>query len=319
MEQQLSWLGGDVDVRTVSTDPRVCGESPVVLSDGHTLAEVDIVGQFVALTDLANLTAGEVIRLTFDAQTGGVADVPTTFRSRGVADHLLGTLIVAAGSVVYSVNRNGGQPQRRIDLNLPPTQQLNELVLDEGRGFDPIVWLASKSNAKRNGARLPEAGIFSWNLATDKVVRVFGGLGNGNGIAVHPTERKLRWADTAAKRVWDAEILPDGTLGQETLVYQYSCSGSPDGGVFLPNGGYLQAIFRDGVLAYFHPGFDPEVEAPVLLPVPMSQPTKPALGRRGEIILTSANEGLKGDALAADPQAGDTVLLTGSGVDEIWG
>lgn len=329
VDQNLKWFAAsgdqpDVTVRRVSRLPRICGEGVRVLRDGHTLAEVDIVGQSVHLTDLANIEGGPFFGRTFDKQTGGVDHVPTSIQVRGIANEdLLGRLLVGAGSEIHAVDYRTGWSDVVLDLGLPSGQQINELLLDLGLRKDdvPVVWIMTKSNEKdADGRRKPVAGAYSWNLKTGQVMQVDSGLGNGNGVAVHPTRRILRWSCTTARTLWEADINPDGSLGEKSVIHQYA-SGSPDGGVYLPNG-YLQAVNREGWLAWFPHGFQPGVDQPGRLQAPMLQVTKPAQGRRrGQIILSSANEGMDEAALAADPLAGYTVELTveGSGVGLLWG
>jgi hypothetical protein len=110
-------------------------------------------------------------------------------------------------------------------------------------------------------------------------------------------------------------------LGRPVLMYRYpSGVGSPVGGTFLPGGAFLQPMFGAGEIAFFPGGFLPGKGAPLPLWAPMSQPTGVVPGDEDRtLILTSAYNGMSDAATAADKRAGETVVLSGPGVDIAFG
>jgi sugar lactone lactonase YvrE len=131
---------------------------------------------------------------------------------------------------------------------------------------------------------------------------VLDGLTESNGLGWAPDGRTLYFVDSVEPVIRRYEYGPDGTVrrGHDLVTLAGSAAGSPDGLVVDAEGAVWVALWGGGELRRYSPDGE-RVEA---WPVPVSQPTCPALGADGTVYLTTAWEGLSLEARAAQPWAG---------------
>lgn len=176
-----------------------------------------------------------------------------------------------------------------------PGNRLNDAVVDpSGR-----LWFGTMDN----GEKAASGAIYS--LADDgKAVEALGGICITNGPAVSPDGRTLYHIDTLAGRVFASDIAENGSLAGTRLFCAIdSADGYPDGPSVDVEGCVWIGLYAGWSARRYAP--DGNLIETVRFPV--ANITKIAFG--GEDLrtafATTARQGLKPDALAEQPQAGD--------------
>jgi L-arabinonolactonase len=127
-----------------------------------------------------------------------------------------------------------------------------------------------------------------------------------NSICFSPDGGTLYFADSPARTIWSAPYAADGSIGGiREFVRMKEGDGFPDGSCIDAQGGLWNAQWQGSCVVRY----DPTGRETDRIALPVSQPTCPAFGGAalGELFVTSARIGLKSDALAAQPQAGDLI------------
>jgi sugar lactone lactonase YvrE len=128
------------------------------------------------------------------------------------------------------------------------------------------------------------------------------GVAISNSLCTSPDGRTLYFADSPKQLIFAFDLDPeDGAISNKRIFAEVT-EGYPDGAVVDEEGCLWSARWGAGEVVRHAP--DGAVMS--RLKVPASQPSCPAFGGpdRKTLFVTSAREGLEGDALAADPQAG---------------
>jgi sugar lactone lactonase YvrE len=132
---------------------------------------------------------------------------------------------------------------------------------------------------------------------------VLDGLTESNGLGWSPDGRTMYFVDSVEPVVRRYEYDPDGDAvrrGKDLVTLAGSGVGSPDGLVVDAEGAVWVALWGGAELRRY----SPSGELMKAWPVPVSQPTCPALGSDGTVYLTTAWEGLPPEGRAAQPWAG---------------
>ncbi|WP_343204496.1 SMP-30/gluconolactonase/LRE family protein [Rhodanobacter sp. PCA2] len=127
------------------------------------------------------------------------------------------------------------------------------------------------------------------------------GVAISNSIAFSPDGGTMYYCDSLTRTIRCCAY--GDTLGPSRLFADLrDCTGEPDGSCVDAEGGLWNAQWGLGRVLRYRP--DGSVDR--VLPVPASQPTRPAFGGAAldTLYVTSARDGLDADALAREPLAG---------------
>lgn len=151
------------------------------------------------------------------------------------------------------------------------------------------------------GAKRPIGGF--WRLGTDLALErlPLEGVAISNSLAFSPDGGAMYYCDSP-QRVIRCCDYGDAVSNARDFVDLRGIAGEPDGSCVDADGGLWNAQWGMGrVVRYTADGREDRV-----VPVPASQPTRPAFGGAAldTLYVTSARDGLDADMLARDPQAG---------------
>lgn len=125
-----------------------------------------------------------------------------------------------------------------------------------------------------------------------------------NALAFSPDGRKLYFADSPRRTIFVCELAPDSGLPASPRLFAQTPQGvQPDGAIVDAEGFLWNAHWGGGCVVRYTP--DGRIAARIRLPV--SQPTSLAFGgpQMKHLFVTTARDGLDGDALLRQPQAGN--------------
>lgn len=176
-----------------------------------------------------------------------------------------------------------------------PGNRLNDACTDaQGR-----VWFGSMDNS--------EAGATGWfyRLDAGQIDRVGPGpVSITNGPAVSPGGDRIYFTDTVGRRIWQAALHDDGSLGavQPYLTFTGD-EGYPDGSITDAEGNVWVGFYA----GHGARRFDPSGREIEFVRLPVANVTKLAFGGAGLTTLyaTTAAKGLSEAERAAQPYAGD--------------
>lgn len=227
--------------------------------------------------------SGEAAGWTLDLQPSAIA----TFADGRL---LLGT---DKGLVVFDP-ADGAADHR---LELEPDRPDNR-TNDGGVDLQGRFWIGTMNDHR------PEPTGALYRVDADwTATRMVDKLGIPNTTAVSPDGRTLYLADSRARVIWGYDLNPDtGALGYRHVFAKTEGDVVPDGSAVDVEGCLWNAQWGGSRLVRYTA--DGEIDRVIDLPV--SQPTKCAFGGPGlrTLFITSAREGLSGEALAAQPLAG---------------
>jgi L-arabinonolactonase len=151
------------------------------------------------------------------------------------------------------------------------------------------------------GAKRPIGGF--WRLGADLALErlPLEGVAISNSLAFSPDGGTMYYCDSL-RRVIRCCDYGDAVSNARDFVDLRGIAGEPDGSCVDADGGLWNAQWGMGrVVRYTADGHEDRV-----VPVPASQPTRPAFGGAAldTLYVTSARDGLDADMLARDPQAG---------------
>lgn len=184
--------------------------------------------------------SGYVCRLGADGMVRPLIDGRP--RVGGIALHADGGLVIGGAQV--SVWRDG---QERVMLDAGPGYVFNDLTTDrEGRLYVGRLGVLRADPPVRPPGAL-------WSLDRDGVLRSwYDDIGISNGMGVSPDGRFLYYVDTSRDAVFACALLPDGTVTDRRLFYQFEPGAQPDGmaiderGFVIVAAASLAALIRIG-------------------------------------------------------------------------
>lgn len=176
-----------------------------------------------------------------------------------------------------------------------PGNRLNDACTDaQGR-----VWFGSMDNSER------DASGWFYRLDAGQLDRVGPGpVSITNGPAVSPAGDRIYFTDTIGRRIWQAALHDDGSLGDARPFLTFTGDeGYPDGSITDVEGNVWVGFFAgDGARR-----FDPAGREIEFVRLPVANVTKLAFGGDGlrTLYATTAAKGLSAEERAAQPHAGD--------------
>ncbi|MBK4216729.1 SMP-30/gluconolactonase/LRE family protein [Paracoccus caeni] len=174
-----------------------------------------------------------------------------------------------------------------------PTTRSNDGRADRQGGF----WLGTMGKLAQTGA----GAIWRWYRG--ELRKLHDGISITNAICFSPDGRTVHFADTAIGKVWRQALDADGwPVGEPELYLDLAPQGlNPDGAVIDADGGFCCAIWGEGAVLRF----DPEGRQTHRFDVGGAHSSCPAFGASGEMLVTTATQGISDP----DPYQGLTYLL----------
>lgn len=190
---------------------------------------------------------------------------------------------------------------RVVELSLPGNR-LNDACTDaQGR-----VWFGSMDNSER------DASGWFYRLDAGQIDRVGPGpVSITNGPAVSPTGDRIYFTDTIGRRIWQAALHDDGSLGDARPFLTFTGDeGYPDGSITDVEGNVWVGFFA----GHGARRFDPTGREIEFVRLPVANVTKLAFGGEGlnTLYATTAAKGLNAEQRAAQPHAGDLFAFEAS-------
>lgn len=179
--------------------------------------------------------------------------------------------------------------------------------LNDGR-VDPDgrFWVGAMSERAVPPGTLAPGALFRMS-ASGEAAPVLAGLHISNGICWSPDGRRMYLADSMRGEVYAAPFDPaHGSPGRFEVFARFSGE-APDGAVTDSAGTYWTALWGGGRIA----ALSVEGKEIASIAVDVPQPSCPAFGGKAGNLLfvTSAQQGMSHDAIAASPQAGNLFVF----------
>ena len=210
------------------------------------------------------------------------------------------TLLIATETDLCRFSLGTGRAERLVPLEAEkPGTRSNDGRADPQGGF----WIGTMG--KHAEAR---AGSL-YRYWRGEVRRLRNGITIPNATCFAPDGRTAYFADTAAHLVWRVALDADGwPRGEWQVFLDHRDSGiNPDGAVVDADGHLIVAEWGGTRVARYSP--EGILVEEIALPVP--QPTCPAFGGPdlSTLYITTARQGLPGDAMDAAPLSGQTLVV----------
>jgi sugar lactone lactonase YvrE len=209
------------------------------------------------------------------------------------------TLLVATETDLVRFSLSDGRSERLVALEADnPVTRSNDGRADPQGGF----WIGTMGKHAEPGA----GALYRYHRGELRCLHK--GITIPNATSFAPDGRTAYFADTAQHLVWRIALDAEGwPAGDWTVFLDHRQTGiNPDGAVVDADGHLIVAEWGGSRLARYAPDGNLVEEFP--LPVP--QPTCPAFGGdRSTLYVTSARQGLPGDAMDAAPLSGQTLRL----------
>ena len=137
--------------------------------------------------------------------------------------------------------------------------------------------------------------------------KLWGDVSIPNATCFSPDGRTAYFADTPKKCVWRIALDENGwPVGERAVHLDFNEAGlNPDGAVIDAQGTIWIAFWGIGRVE----GFAQNGSFAGSFELPAPHTTCPAFGRDGEMLVTSAQQGMDADALAAAPLSGQTFIV----------
>jgi sugar lactone lactonase YvrE len=238
-------------------------------------------------------TTGRHDRFAMPARVGGFVLKPG------------GGLLVVLADGIYDYDPDGDMLTLRVASPLDPAVTLHECQCDrQGR-----LWVGSFDHRFPTDRSAAAGSLF--RLDGECLTPVVDSVAVANGMAVSPDGRTLYLADTPTRRIEAFDLDPAcGTLSnRRTFLTLPMGHGYVDGATVDGEGGYWLAVVGAGELRRFHP--DGSLDRAV--PLPFSNPTKPAFGGPdlATLYVTSTRLGINPDAPGFEANGGLFALTPG--------
>ena len=203
-------------------------------------------------------------------ETGAHDIWPMPRRTGGFVFKASGGLLVALSDGLYDFDPGSGTLSLRVASPLPAQVGLHECqCARQGR-----LWTGGFDHHYPADRSASDAGYF--RLDGDRLVSAVEGVAVANGLAISPDGRTL-YAHPSPKREVDAFDLDPATgrlSNRRTFLTLEPGFGFVDGATVDTDGGYWLAVVGAGVLRRYTPDGALDLE----IPLPFSNPTKPAFG-----------------------------------------
>lgn len=207
------------------------------------------------------------------------------------------TAVVASESGLLRVNLEDGRfaPLVAIKAGQPETRS-NDGRADRQGGF----WWGTMG--KRGGADRGKGAI--WRFYKGEVRQLVPGLTIPNAICFSPDGRVAHYADTVEQKVWQLDLDAEGwPMAAPRLFLDLGPQGIyPDGAVICAEGLFWNAQWGAGRVAAYAP--DGRFVRAVAVGAPHASCPAFAGEGLGDLLVTTAQEGMDAAGLAAHPDAG---------------
>lgn len=181
-----------------------------------------------------------------------------------------GVAVVALADGLYAFDAETGALELRVPSPFPPQVKLHEAACDrQGR-----LWIGGFDHDFPANREASSAAFC--RLDGDRLVPVIEGIAVANGLAFSPDGRTL-YASNSPKRTveaWDLDPETGEVSNRRTFVALKDGEGFVDGATVDAGGGYWLANVAAGALRRYRP--DGTLDR--IVPLPFSNPTKPAFG-----------------------------------------
>lgn len=240
-----------------------CGEGPVATRDGRELLWVDILGQELHRTSLA------------DGRTA-TFNVPSVIGA--VAERAPGGMVAAVAEGFAAIDDNG--VYELMSDFLPPGERMNDAKCDVTGRF----WSGSTAMDFTPGAGCLHVLEPDWSRRC-----VLDGLTLPNGLGWSPDNGTFYLVDSRQCSLFAFDFdLVRGRLGRKRLLVSFDArDGRPDGLTVADDGSIWVAVYGGGRVDVF----DPDGGKLGQVDVPVQQPTSCALDTCGRLWVTSAWDG----------------------------
>jgi L-arabinonolactonase len=192
-------------------------------------------------------------------------------RIGGVALRRTGNPVVTLSDGIYDFDRKDGSVTLACRSPLPAYVGLHECQCDrQGR-----LWVGSYDHRFKPSDRGHRgAAYFRWDARG--LVRVIEDISVANALAFSPDGRTLYAADAPTKLIeaFDLDPVTGQLSNRRPFVHLQDGEGFPDGATVDAEGGYWLAAVAAGALRRYLP--DGSLDR--IVPLPFSNPTKPAFG-----------------------------------------
>ena len=277
-----------MDVRCITDERALLGESPVWSAEEGCVYWVDILGKKLHRTNPEN----------HQTKTW---DLPSC--AGMIALRRKGGLVAALEDGLYGFDPHSGRLGLLAAFEADqPGNRPNDGKCDaQGR-----LWVGTMN---KTDASRPTGNFY--RIDPDlKVTKIGSGLRIPNGLAWSPDNNVIYHTDTRSNLVsaWDFDPQTGERTGaREFFSFDRETSGGVDGAAMDARGGYWAALYGGGRLVRVSPEGVKDRE----IPLPVSQPTMPAFGGPDmkTIFITSASQKLSAGELESQPLAGGLLAV----------
>lgn len=190
------------------------------------------------------------------------------------------------------------EPLCEVEAELPT--RLNDGVCDrEGRFV-----FGTLHEPHDGGPKKPVGSFYRFDADLSLHRLDLGHVAISNSLAFSPDGRTMYFCDSPRRVIRRCSYNVAGDVGNvEDWIDLHDIAGEPDGSTVDAEGGLWNAQWGMGRVVRY----TPDGREDMVVSVPASQPTRPALGGEGldRLYVTSARDGLSAQALLDDPQAGN--------------
>lgn len=209
----------------------------------------------------------------WEPATGTHRKWPMPQRIGGFVPKASGGLLIALADGLYDFAIDSGELTFRVPSPFTDRAKLHECHCDRQGRF----WVGGYDHdfpANRNAS-----GAAICRLDGDRLTPVIEGIGVANGLAFSPDGRTMYVSDSPKRRVdaYDLDPATGAISGRRTFVALEEGEGFVDGATVDAKGGYWLANVAAGALRRYRP--DGTLDR--IVPLPFSNPTKPAFGGPG--------------------------------------
>jgi L-arabinonolactonase len=194
---------------------------------------------------------------------------PMPSRIGGFVPKAQGGLLVVLADGLYDFDIASGELALRVKVDLPPHIKLHECHCDRQGRF----WVGAYDHhfPADRGAQ----GGFFYRLDGDRLTPVIDRIAVANGLAFSPDGKTMYAASSPRRQVEAFDLDPvTGEVSNRRVFLELGATGHLDGATVDAQGGYWLALVGVGELRRYRP--DGTLDR--IVPMPCSNPTKPAFG-----------------------------------------
>jgi sugar lactone lactonase YvrE len=208
--------------------------------------------------------------LRWVSATGSLERWPMPMRVGGFVPAADGTLLVALADGLYDFEPKNGHMSLRVSSPFPEHVKLHECQCDRQGRF----WVGGFDHLFPND--LSSAAAYYCRLDGDRLTPLIEGIQCANGLAFSPDGRTVYLASSPAREVIQFDLNPaSGDISnRRTFITLEEGYGYIDGATVDTAGGYWLAVVGAAALRRYLPNGTLDRE----IPLPFSNPTKPAFG-----------------------------------------